>query len=71
MAYELWDGELGLRLGHYDTQGEALAAVRRLTDGSRAIAAPLGLTVDRETVIASGEALVRLAQSAQPTDTGE
>ena len=63
MDYELWDGELGVRLGRYDTRGEALAAVRRLVDQAQGSPAPLGLTADGETVVASGEQLVRLAQA--------
>ena len=62
MAFELWDGELGISLGAFETEGEALAALRRLcqqSDGSRA---PLGLVQDGQRVIATGEALVERAR---------
>ena len=64
----MWDGELGVRLGRYDTRGEALAAVRRLVDASHGSPAPLGLTADGEIVVASGEQLIRLAQSLPPAE---
>ena len=63
MTYELWDGELGLRLGEYETRQEALAAVRELAGATAASVAPLGLTAGGEVVVASGEQLVRLAQT--------
>jgi len=63
VTYELWDGELGVRLGQYGTRREALAAVREMTDESRASVAPLGLTEDGESLVASGEELIRLARS--------
>jgi len=56
---------MGVRLGHYDTRREALAAVRELTDESQGSAAPLGLTADGEALVASGEELVRLAHAAE------
>jgi hypothetical protein len=64
-VFELWDGELGQLLGAYETEAEALAAVRRLcaqSDGSRA---PLGLIEirDRQSVVVSGDALVERAFS--------
>ena len=70
MAYELWDAELGLRLGEYAVRGEALAAVRELTAESHASVAPLGLTADGEELVASGEELVRLAHEF-PLPLGE
>jgi len=64
VTYELWDGELGLRLGEYQSRGEALAAVRKLTEDSQASVAPLGLTAGGTAVVASGEQLVRMAQES-------
>jgi hypothetical protein len=65
--FELWDAELGVSLGSYDTEAEALAAVRRLcltSDGSRA---PLGLIKDHQIIVATGDALVARAHaSASP-----
>jgi hypothetical protein len=61
VGFELWDAELGVSLGTFETETEALAAVRRLcqqSDGSRA---PLGLIQDGQRVIATGEALVQRA----------
>jgi hypothetical protein len=63
-VFELWDAELGLSLGRFDSEEEALAAVRRIcaqTQGSRA---PLGLIQDDRTVVASGEKLVARASRA-------
>jgi hypothetical protein len=61
VGFELWDAELGVSLGAFETETEALAAVRRLcqqSDGSRA---PLGLIQDGQRVIATGDALVQRA----------
>jgi hypothetical protein len=62
-VFELWDGELGLSLGRFDTEADALAAVRRLCAESNGSRAPLGLIQDGWTVVASGEALVNRAQA--------
>ena len=59
--FELWDGELGLSLGAFESEGEALAAIRRLCAQSQRSRAPLGLIQDGKTVIATGEALVERA----------
>ena len=62
--YELVDGELGLSLGVYETEREALAAVRRICELSQGSRAPLGLVKDGQTVVASGSALVERAEKA-------
>ena len=59
--FELWDAELGISLGVFDTENEALAAVRRLCEQSQGSRAPLGLIQDSRTVLATGEALVERA----------
>src|SRR5215467_6448947 len=59
--FELWDAELGLVLGAYASEAEALAAVRRLCAQSAGSRAPLGLIEDQRSVVASGDALVDLA----------
>lgn len=58
--FELWDAELGLVLGGYSSEAEALAAVRRLCAESAGSRAPLGLIQieDQRSVVASGDALV-------------
>ena len=61
--FELWDAELGISLGAFDSEGEALAAVRRLCSESSGSRAPLGLIQDRKTVVATGEVLVERAFS--------
>ncbi len=61
MAFELWDAELGVSLGAFDSEDEALAAVRRLCRESAGSRAPLGLIADRRTVVATGDALVERA----------
>jgi len=61
VTYELWDGELGLRLGAYGSREQALDAVRLIAESSPGSSAPLGLTVDGLSVVASGEDLVHLA----------
>lgn len=61
MAYELWDGEMGLRLGTYASEPDALAAVRRLLAQGHGSTAPLGLIFDRGALVASGEELAERA----------
>jgi len=60
-VFELWDAELGLSLGEFASEREALAAIRRLCDQSQGSRAPLGLIQDGRTVIATGDALVERA----------
>ncbi|MBV9121465.1 MAG: hypothetical protein JOZ39_12215 [Chloroflexi bacterium] len=64
MTYELWDGELGVQLGSFESQDQALDAVRKLTSEGEGSSAPLGLTAGGLSLIASGEDLVRLAFKA-------
>jgi hypothetical protein len=64
VVFELWDAELGLSLGTFDSEMEALAAVRRLCAQSAGSRAPLGLIHDGKTVLATGEALVERAENA-------
>jgi hypothetical protein len=54
---------LGVALGRFETQAEALAAVRKLCQESAGSRAPLGLIEDQRTVVATGDALVELAFS--------
>jgi hypothetical protein len=61
--FELWDAELGLSLGSFDSEAEALAAVRKLCAQSGGSRAPLGLIEDHRVVIATGDALVERAFS--------
>jgi hypothetical protein len=64
VAFELWDAELGISLGAFESEADALAIVRRLcleSDGSRA---PLGLIQDGRRVLATGDALVERALNA-------
>lgn len=61
--FELWDAELGLSLGTFDTEAEALAAVRKIAEQSNGSRAPLGLIHDRRTIVATGELLVEYALS--------
>jgi hypothetical protein len=60
-VFELWDAELGLSLGAFDSEREALAAIRRLCEQSHGSRAPLGLIQDGQTVVATGDALLDLA----------
>ena len=60
--FELWDAELGVSLGAFDSEIEALAAVTRLCAQSQGSRAPLGLIQDSRTVLATGEALVERAR---------
>ena len=64
--FELWDAELGISLGAFASEDEALAAVRRLCEQSHGSRAPLGLIQDGQTVLATGEALVERAMSKNP-----
>jgi hypothetical protein len=64
--YELRDGELGLTLGSYESEVEALEAVRALCSGSRGSTAPLGLVRDGRELVASGDDLVRRARLLEP-----
>jgi len=59
--FELWDAELGVSLGAFDSEGEAMAAVRRVCEQSQGSRAPLGLVKDGQVVVATGDALVELA----------
>ena len=59
--FELWDAELGISLGAFDSEGDALAAVRRLCAQSQGSRGPLGLVQDGRTVLATGDALVERA----------
>ena len=59
--FELWDAELGVSLGAFDSEGEAMAAVRRACEQSQGSRAPLGLVKDGQVVVATGDALVELA----------
>ena len=65
MAYELWSGASGNLLNRYETEAEALAAVRRIAAANdREYVAALGLVHDnhgRSRLIAEGEALVQRA----------
>jgi len=61
--FELWDAELGVSLGSFQSEAEALAEVRKLCEESAGSRAPLGLIEDQRRVIATGEALVDRAFS--------
>jgi hypothetical protein len=61
-VFELWDAELGMSLGAFESESEALAAVRRLCAQSAGSRAPLGLVQDGRTVLATGDALVERAE---------
>jgi len=63
MDYELWDAELGLSLGSYRTEDEALAAVRTLCAQSTGLRAALGLIRDGVVIVATGDDLVERAIS--------
>ena len=62
--FELWDAELGLSLGQFETESEALAAVLRICEHSHGSRAPLGLIEDGRTLIANGDALEKRAREA-------
>ena len=59
--FELRDAELGVSLGVFETEAQALAVVRRLAHESSGSRAPLGLIEDGRTVLATGDALVERA----------
>ncbi len=61
--FELWDAELGISLGPFQSEAEALAAVRKLCEQSAGSRAPLGLIQDQRAVVATGDALVDRAFS--------
>ena len=61
--FELWDAELGISLGSFQSEAEALAAVRKLCEQSAGSRAPLGLIQDQRAVVATGDALVDRAFS--------
>jgi len=68
-TYQLWDTDTRNLVAEFDTQEEALAAVKRTLEvDGRALAETLFLGVDEEGgaggVIAQGAALVALAQGA-------
>ena len=67
--FELWDAELGLSLGAFESEPEALAAIRRLCAQSQGSRAPLGLIQDGHVVIATGEALIERAMAAEKSAT--
>jgi len=71
MAYELFDAELGVSLGTFESEDEALAAVRRLCRESAGSRAPLGLIADRHSVVATGDALVERANERANAPTRE
>ncbi len=62
-VFEVRDAELGLSLGAFDSELEALAFVRRLAEESAGSRAPLGLVRDGQAVVATGEELVERALS--------
>jgi hypothetical protein len=64
VIFELWDAELGVSLGRFDSEAEALAEVRRLCQHSAGSRAPLGLIRDGQTLVATGDALVARALTA-------
>jgi hypothetical protein len=68
MTYELWDGEMGVRLGSYVTEHDALLAVRALLEQGHGSSAPLGLIVHGRALVASGDELARRAQGAALAD---
>ena len=63
MDYELWDAELGLSLGSYRSEAEALAAVRTLCAQSTGLRAALGLIRDGVAIVATGDDLVERANA--------
>jgi hypothetical protein len=63
MDFELWDAELGLSLGSYSSEDDALAAVRRLCEQSTGLRAALGLIRDGSEIVATGDELVERAIS--------
>jgi len=63
VTFELWDAELGISLGSFTSEEDALAAVRGLCAQSNGSRAPLGLIQDQRTVLATGDDLVQRALS--------
>jgi hypothetical protein len=61
VSFDLRDAELGISLGTFETEAEALAEVRRLAEQSDGSRAPLGLILDGQTIVATGDALVERA----------
>jgi len=61
VGYELWDAELGALLGRYESEADALAAVRALCEHSSGLRAALGLIRDGTVLVASGDELVERA----------
>lgn len=61
--FELWDAELGISLGSFQSEAEALAAVRKLCEQSAGSRAPLGLIQDQRAVVATRDALGPRVQS--------
>ena len=62
----MWDAELGVSLGVFESEAEALAAVRRLCAQSGGSRAPLGLIENQRTIVATGDALVERASRDSP-----
>jgi len=60
-VFELWDAELGVSLGSFDSEHEALVAIRRLCEQSQGSRAPLGLIKEGKSVVATGDMLVERA----------
>jgi hypothetical protein len=65
VAFELWDAELGISLGAFETEADALAVVLRLCHESNGSRAPLGLIEDGQHVIATGDALFERARGEE------
>jgi hypothetical protein len=63
MDYELWDAELGLLLGSFSSEAEALAFVRSLSQQSTGLKAALGLIRGGVEIVATGDALVERANA--------
>jgi hypothetical protein len=65
VAFELWDAELGISLGAFDTEADALAVVRRLCRDSNGSRAPLGLIENGQRVVATGDVLLERARGGE------
>ena len=63
MDFELWDAELGLSLGRFSSEADALAFVRSLSQQSAGLRAALGLIRDGVEIVATGDALVERANA--------
>ena len=61
--HQIPEAELGALLGRYQSEAEALAAVRALCEHSNGLRAALGLIRDGTTLVASGDELVERALS--------